>query len=213
VVALFSFVGLLVGIAVFVTTIVGMVRIVTNCGYSGWWVLAYFAPPIIGYIVGLIFLASVSLSGGSGRHVLGLAVGVFVIEAIAVLASWFIFIRFAFADWPLLQQARAKTSSRTPSMHRGGGPGGGQPGFYPGAPPPPPRTPTPTTTATAGPFSGSPATQAAAEPGWYPSGRVGSGEQSYWDGSAWTARRIWRKETWVDLPLEPPGAPEPGARH
>jgi hypothetical protein len=199
VVALFGFVGFVVGIAVFVTTIVGMVRIVTNCGYSGWWVLGYFAPPIIGYILGLIFLASVSLSGGSGRHVLGLAAGVFVIEAIAVLASWFIFIRFAFADWPLLQQARAKTSSRAPSMYRGAG-SSGQPGFYPGAPPPP--------TPTAGPFPGSPATHAA-EPGWYPSGRVGSGEQSYWDGGTWTARRVWRKEAWVDLPLEPPGAPEP----
>jgi hypothetical protein len=38
--------------------------------------------------------------------------------------------------------------------------------------------------------------------GWFASGALGSGEQSYWDGSQWTARRCWRNEMWIDQPLE-----------
>jgi hypothetical protein len=39
--------------------------------------------------------------------------------------------------------------------------------------------------------------------GWFPSGALGSGEQSYWDGTQWTARRCWRNEMWINQPLEP----------
>jgi hypothetical protein len=49
-------------------------------------------------------------------------------------------------------------------------------------------------------------------PGWQRSGAVGAGEQSYWDGSAWTARRRWHNNAWVDLPVEAtaPAGTEPG---
>jgi hypothetical protein len=39
--------------------------------------------------------------------------------------------------------------------------------------------------------------------GWFASGALGSGEQSYWDGTQWTARRCWRNEMWINQPLEP----------
>ena len=73
--ALIGVVGFLIGIVVFVVSIMAMVRIITNAGYSGWWVLVPFGAPIVGYILGVILLASASLSGGSGRHVLGIGPG------------------------------------------------------------------------------------------------------------------------------------------
>ena len=42
-------------------------------------------------------------------------------------------------------------------------------------------------------------------PGWYKSGTVGAGEQSYWDGSAWAARRRWSGGDWVEIPMAPVG--------
>ncbi len=39
--------------------------------------------------------------------------------------------------------------------------------------------------------------------GWFASGALGSGEQSYWDGTQWTARRCWRNEMWIEQPFEP----------
>lgn len=42
--------------------------------------------------------------------------------------------------------------------------------------------------------------------GWFASGALGSGEQSYWDGTQWTARRCWRNETWINQPLEEPSS-------
>lgn len=38
--------------------------------------------------------------------------------------------------------------------------------------------------------------------GWFASGALGSGEQSYWDGTQWTAKRFWRNEMWVNQPVE-----------
>ena len=209
-VALFGVLGFLIGIVVFVVSIMAMVRIITNAGYSGWWVLVPFAAPIVGYILGVILLASASLSGGSGQHFLGVAAGVFVIEFLCWFVSWGIFVKFAFADWPLLQQARGRQTPGGGFMNRGGY-GGGTPGGNPagpvapygapaGFPPPPVGGPGPD------PSAGPPPQ---ADPGWFRSGMVGAGEQSYWDGSAWTARRRWLNNAWVDLPMEPFPAESP----
>lgn len=203
-IAFFGFLFFLVGVTLTVLTIVGMVRIVTNCGYSGWWVLAYFSPPIVGYLLGITLVATVSATGSGSSHFLGVAFGYFIIMILSFLVSQLIFLRFAFADWPLLQQARARQTSGAGFSPYGSGrgrfgnptaPGSGAPpawGPLPGQPPadtmPPPTVPE------------------GAEPGWYRSGPIGAGEQSYWDGTAWTARRRWQNSAWVDLPAPPPSS-------
>ena len=37
----------------------------------------------------------------------------------------------------------------------------------------------------------------------------GFGEQSYWDGTQWTAKRFWRNEMWIDQPADPSLLAEP----
>jgi hypothetical protein len=41
-----------------------------------------------------------------------------------------------------------------------------------------------------------PVTSGPKEPGWYPS-RLSPNDQSYWDGTAWIARRHWSQGAWV----------------
>jgi hypothetical protein len=224
VIAFFGFLLFLVGIFVAVTTIVGMVRIVTNCGYSGWWVLGYFSPPIIGYLLGIGLVATVSATGASASHFLGVAFGYFIIMIVSFLVSQLIFIKFAFADWPLMQQARARQASSagfSPFGYGRGGFGGAPLQADPSAAPPPLRAAAASTAAPPawGPLPGqAPATSAppppaqeGTDPGWYRSGPIGAGEQSYWDGITWIARRRWQNNAWVDLPppLSPPPAADP----
>lgn len=45
--------------------------------------------------------------------------------------------------------------------------------------------------------------------GWFATGALGSGEQSYWDGTQWTAKRFWRNEMWINQPVEPSLLAEP----
>jgi hypothetical protein len=37
--------------------------------------------------------------------------------------------------------------------------------------------------------------------GWHPTGSVGAGEESYWNGEAWVAKRRWMNDAWVELPM------------
>jgi hypothetical protein len=120
------------------------------------------------------------------------------LTAVFVIVLFFV---FAFSAWPSLQNSRPRPHRR-PGWPQGGG-GTGQPSWInmpspdaaspygASAPPPPPA-------ALAGT---SPEATQAQPSGWYRAGVVGSGEQEYWDGQAWTARRQWKNGAWVDLPL------------
>ena len=111
-IALLGGIGVIIGIVVSIGTIMAMVRIITNCGYSGWWVLLPFVPPLVGYVFGIFLLATLSLSGGrtTGSHILGLAVGYFVIEILSWLVSWYIF-----SEVRVRRLAAAPTSTGAPS--------------------------------------------------------------------------------------------------
>ncbi len=174
-----------IGLAVSIVSIVAAVTIVSKAGYSGWWILTQFVPVIVAWLLSIIVINVVV---NTGQPTLGKLFGadliVIVIYFAAFIVQWGFFIAFAFSDWPALQVNRFGPGRRGPGSGTFGpsglGPMGGAPGAF--APPPPV------------PLEGQPA-------GWYRSGALGAGEQSYWDGTTWTARRVWQNGAWVDLPL------------
>jgi hypothetical protein len=177
----------LVGTAVSIVSIVAVVTIISKAGYSGWWILSQFVPPIIGWLVSILVI-KIALSTGtpSADKLFGADLIVVVIMFASYLVSWGFFIAFAFGDWPSLQMKRYGPRGRPDSGTFGpSGPGpvnGTPPAFLPQ--PSAPQSP---------PTEGQP-------PGWYRSGAIGAGEQSYWDGAVWRARRRWQNNAWVDLP-------------
>ncbi len=125
-----------------------------------------------------------------------------------MIANFVLFVIFAFSEWPVMRVARSR-----PLV-----PGGG------GRPPTSPSTAA--ALATPGgqmlpPWPQSPPGAAGQPPvGWHRTGAVGEGEQSYWNGSVWTARRRWTGARWVDLSIQQPapGGPDetagpPGLTH
>jgi hypothetical protein len=171
--------------AVGVVSIVAGVTIIQKAGYSGWYILTQFVPPLVGWLVALIVVKAVLSTGTpSVDKLFGADLVAVVIMFASLLVSWGFFVAFAFSDWPSLQVRRAGPGGRGP------GPGSSGP-FGPrpvsgGAP--------------AATVAHSPAPPEGRPPGWHRTGPIGVGEQSYWDGSAWTARRRWQNNAWVDLP-------------
>ena len=110
---------------------------------------------------------------------LGLWLVLTVLSGVFVMVMFFI---FAFSAWPSLQVARSRSAPR--------------PAFSSGGVGPPPPVPVATGTPTA------PEQHEGQAPGWYRTGALGAGEQSYWDGQTWTARRIWNRGAWKALPPE-----------
>jgi hypothetical protein len=113
--------------------------------------------------------------------------GYLAADLISVFVAWAFFLVFAFSDWPALRAlksgpgaAQAQPIAATPSSRLHGHGARGH------VSPPMAVRPLPN-------VEGKPA-------GWFPSGAMGAGEQSYWNGEAWTARRQWRNEMWIDLP-------------
>ncbi len=194
--------SVVISVTIFVVTIVAWVQIITKAGYSAWWILLPLAMPVVYTITVVVFISDVSGASIGAVNVNSLSnqVGfLYVLDLLVVLANFIMFLVFAFSDWPVMQEAR---SGRRPS----GGmtflpprPSGGLPGMaptmVPGAAP---------AVAVAAPPSPHVEGKAA---GWFTSGALGSGEQSYWDGSSWTARRQWKDGAWADLPTEPPQGP------
>jgi hypothetical protein len=185
----------ILGIVMGIGTIVAMVQIIVKAGYSGWWILVPLGAPVVAFIVTIILaVGTQDLGSRSVNSVFdALAVGV-VIDFLTYAVVWACFMKFAFADWPALQAARARRAP--PTNPYAGGPGSYRPpglpapaaGPLPGVAPPPPPSP--------------PESPASQPSGWYRTGPVGGGEQGYWDGQAWTARRKWTNGEWVDLPVE-----------
>ena len=110
---------------------------------------------------------------------LGFRLVLTVLSGIFVMVMFFI---FAFSAWPSLQ---------------GGVRSRFDPGLLAGGVGPVPPFPVVTGAPTA------PEESPAQPPGGDRTGTLGSGEQSYWDGATWTARRRWSRGAWVDVPLEP----------
>ena len=176
-------------------------QIITKAGFSGWWTFVPYTPSIVTILgAGVFRTVSSDQSVGTTFTELGLWDLFIFLSGIFVLIMFFI---FAFAAWPALQPYRPR--QRVQPGWPGGGPG--QPSWVnapqPGAASPygaaTPATP-PAPPMAAGQQVASLATPAQPS-GWYRSGVVGSGEQGYWDGQAWTARRQWKNGAWVDLPV------------
>jgi hypothetical protein len=193
----------IVSLIVQVLLVVGVIQIITKAGYSPWWIVVPLSipalwiiawavaysdfpfPVVTGWLGGFTFLALGGLSG-TLRTLIDLI-------QVDVVLNFVLFLVFAFSDWPVMKAARAHIPviTRDGVVHRATRSSPGGPGGTPQA-------------AVVRP----PADATGQPEGWYATGTVGSGEQSHWDGSAWTARRVWRKESWTDLPLEEPAAPE-----
>jgi hypothetical protein len=179
---------------------VGLIQVITKAGYSPWWILLPVSLPVL-Y---LITIATVFQGfGGIGTYgafdvqgVVNEAAVLGLLTFLDIIANFAMFVVFAFSDWPVMQAARSRYPSaggggrgpRLPRTTAGLDSGGGQALHAPGASPLD--------------LQGQPA-------GWHKTGPVGSGEQSYWDGTTWTARRRWSGGDWVDLPLDQPASVGP----
>jgi hypothetical protein len=186
-------IGLVITLCLIVLAIVGYIQIITKAGYSPWWILLPLSIPVLWLIAVFTTFSGISEVGTYGFFNLqGIATEAKVWSVVAfldVLANFAMFLVFAFSDWPVMQAARSRHTPRS-----GGAPG--SPLRFPGP------------GGVSGPVAGAMAMAAAAPtsalegqaPGWYKSGPVGAGEQSYWDGSAWTASRRWSGGDWVQVP-------------
>jgi hypothetical protein len=187
-------ISLIIGLALFIVYFVGLVQIITKAGFSPWWVLVPLSLPILWFIeIGIVFNGFGNLGTYGAVNVQAFAdegAGVAGLIFLDIVFNFVMFLVFAFSEWPVMQAARNGYRSR------GGGSAPGRPSYDPRTGPGggvPYGAVAPSTT---------PSDMTGQPPGWQRSGAVGAGEQSYWDGSAWTARRRWQSNAWVDLPLE-----------
>jgi hypothetical protein len=193
-------VGFIISLLLIVVTVVGAIQIITKAGYSPWWILMPLSLPVLWIISIVIAFSGISGIGTYGffnlQGVTDEAKVWAVLTFLDLLANYALFVVFAFSDWPVMQAARARWSAsggpgRGPQLpQRPAGPGAGSRGL-----------------AQQSPSTSDPTGQSA---GWYQSGALGAGEQSYWDGSDWTAKRRWSRGAWMDIPMVPVGdGPEP----
>jgi hypothetical protein len=198
---------LLFGLAALVLSPFAFFQIITKAGYSGWWTFVPYSPWIVGILgAGVFRTVDTSQSIGSTLSELGLWYVFAVLTGFFVTVMFFI---FAFSAWPSLQVSRPRQRNQ-PGWPNGGP---GQPSWI-NAPLPAGTSPHDTAAPPFPPPGTGPEVTQAQPSGWYRAGAVGSGEQGYWDGQAWTARRQWKNGAWVDLPMPAPGpvdAPTAGA--
>jgi hypothetical protein len=195
-------VGLIIAFCVWALFIVAWIQIITKAGYSPWWILLPVSLVVLWIID--IFLLFRSLSAVTGYSAVNFQTfadaeqTLYAVILLDVILNMIMFFVFAFSEWPVMKMSRLRYPGD------GLGPRSSRPFDRPsGGVGPLATTPQPLPS-----LEGQP-------PGWYRSGSVGAGEQSYWDGSAWTACRRWQNNAWVDLPVpaEPDAAvgagPEP----
>jgi hypothetical protein len=193
VVALLGDLVVLFGLVALIASPFAFFQIITKAGYSGWWTFVPYSPWILAILgAGVFRTVDSNRSVGTTFDQLGLWAVLTFLSGIFVMIMFFI---FAFSAWPSLQQPRSR------GVPNGFSPGRNRQTSWIPAPPP-----------ASGPF-GAPVTQepSPSQPsGWYRTGPLGAGEQGYWDGQAWTARRQWRNGAWVELPMEAVGPAEAG---
>lgn len=96
----------LLAIAAFVVTVVAFVKILSQAGYSGWWVLLPFITFFVEIAAALAINSSppTSLNGAFNR--LGLLA---VIDLLGFLVNWGAFLVFAFSTWPVTKEAARRS--------------------------------------------------------------------------------------------------------
>jgi hypothetical protein len=173
-------------------------QIITKAGFSGWWTFVPYSPVLIGFFGQIVYrTVDTDRSIGSVFDQLTLWSVLTILSAFFVDIMFFV---FAFSSWPALEQARYRRPAQPSylpavAMHQPYVPAVANHGFAVS------ETPAPAPGAEPSGAQGSAAPAPGAQPsGWHRSGAVGAGEQSYWDGTAWTARRKWANGQWVELP-------------
>ncbi len=166
-----------IGLAVL--NLVATVKIITKAGYSGWWILVPLSPIVMYIITFAVFVYDVrtSLTGGVSSFDVRSIEGLWILDFVCGVLVWVFFLVFAFAEWPVQRELRAQRA-RPPvpfEMQRYATQGA----------------------AGAAKEDAVPLTNQGQGPGWYPVGGSLS-EQAYWDGHAWTARRRWGGDSWVE---------------
>ena len=186
-------VGLLIYAAVWAVTVLAIGRVLRKAGFSLAWMLAPAVLAVLVYATLTAVHSKTALSAGvldfdSLKH----SESAFLMaDAASLLLLWVLFLVFAFADWPARPAAAA--ASRAPKASKASKAAATPPSWS--RDPSPDKAEWQAHSRVLPNLEGQP-------PGWFPSGAPGSGEQSYWDGYAWTARRAWRFESWIDIPLE-----------
>jgi hypothetical protein len=174
-------------------------QVITKAGYSGWWTFVPYAPWIVG-LVGA-FTTSAFVNHQSLNSTLNQDLLWDVLEFLTAFFVMVMFFVFAFSAWPSLRQRRPSGQAHY------GSPGGARPMQPSWISMPATDAQVPAAAVAV------PAAPAAQEqpPGWHRIGAMGAGEQGYWDGQAWTARRQWKNGAWVDLPMAAGGPGAAGA--
>ena len=184
--------------------VVSVSRIAAKAGYSPWWALVPAVAAGVGYATVAAVHSRARFGALSLHTILHSARALAIADAACFGVTVLLLVAFAVSDWPALAAVPASatatatakaTASRSsmPKVPRRG------------------RASTRAAKVEVAAAAQLPARMriralpdATGQPaGWFASGALGSGEQSYWDGTEWTARRCWRNEMWVDQPLEP----------
>jgi hypothetical protein len=190
-----SILELSVSIVVAVVVLVAGGRIIIKAGFSVWWMLV----PLAAVVLTAVTFDTAHAHTRAGAISYGTLVHAhrdLLIADAAVAAVMVVLLAvFAFADWPAL---RAPATGMAPGRPAGAAQKGRAQSSVRVVPAPGSSASVPPQASHVRALPDA----SAAPAGWFPSGALGSGEQSYWDGAAWTARRVWRFESWVDLPLD-----------
>ncbi len=174
--------------------VVSVGKIAVKAGYSAWWALVPAAVAAVSYAA-LDVVHHHARFGALTLHTLEHSARALVIaDAAALGVTLLLLVVFAVSDWPALSAAPTATVAASAVVA------------------PPARLRSRQAAANDGLGADLPARMrvralpdVTGQPaGWFASGLLGSGEQSYWDGEQWTARRCWRNEMWIDEPLEQP---------
>jgi hypothetical protein len=188
-------VELLIYAAVWTVTVLAVGRVLRKAGFSLAWLLAPAVLPVLTYATITAAHKKTAMSaGGLDFNVLKHSESAFLMaDAASLLLLWVLFLAFALADWPARPAAAASKASRASKASKASKAAAVAPSWS--------RAPSPDKAEWQAHSRVMPNLEGQ-PPGWFPSGAMGSGEQSYWDGYAWTARRAWRFESWIDIPLE-----------
>jgi hypothetical protein len=174
--------------------IVSVARIAAKAGFSPWWALVPTATTGVAFAT-LATVHSHARFGALSLHtIVHSARALAIADAACLGATVLVLVVFAVSDWPALTVAPATpatamaTATAMSKAHRRGRASGRAQAAE--------EVPARMRIRALPDVEGQPA-------GWYASGALGSGEQSYWDGTKWTARRCWRNEMWINQPVEP----------
>jgi hypothetical protein len=183
--------------------VVSVSRIAAKAGYSPWWAL------VPGVAVGVSYATLAAVHSHARFGALSLhavehsARALAIADAACLGVTVVLLVAFAFSAWPAMAAARAQApvqatanghASTKTEAHRRGRASAAHVASA--------DVPARMRVRALPDVTGKPA-------GWFASGALGSGEQSYWDGTQWTARRCWRNEMWINQPLEPSLLAEP----